>query len=266
MSYFSLLKVLLIGTFLSVLAVLSAQAADRLSQVLENKTVRVCIWPDYFSITYRNPRTQQLEGIDIDMAKAFAESLDVKLTFIESSFSKLVENLKNDNCDVAMHGVGIRESRKAHMSFTQPYLSSGIYAIVDKHNDAIQTWDDIDQTGNIIVVQKGTYMEPVMRDYLNNAELAVVNSFKAREQEVQSGRADVFMTDYPYGKRMALLTNWARLLAPAKPLASTPYGYAVAKGDEQWRRTVDDFVSQVKADGRLKTAAARHGLSPIVAP
>ncbi len=244
---------------------LSASAADRLSQVQAAGEVRVCIWPDYFSITYRNPRTQQLEGIDIDMARAFADSLKVKLRFVNSSFAKLVENLNTDQCDVAMHGVGIRDSRKPHMDFTQPHLSSGIYAIVDKNNDLITRWEEIDQPGNVVVVQKGTYMEPVMREYLKRAELSVVNTFKAREQEVQSGRADVFMTDYPYGKRMASLTNWARLLAPATPLAPTPYGYAVPKGDPAWLKTVDNFVTQVKKDGRLRQAAQRHGLTPIVA-
>ncbi|WP_448191450.1 substrate-binding periplasmic protein [Azospirillum sp. sgz301742] len=227
--------------------------------------VRVCIWPDYFAITYRNPRTGELEGIDIDMARAFAKSLNVTVTFVDSSFAKLAENMTNDACDIAMHAVGIRPDRAQTMDFTKPHLISGIYAVTMKSNTGITAWADIDKPGNVVAVQKGTVMEPVMRERLKAAQLKVVDDVKAREQEVQSGRADVFMTDYPYGRRVAALTDWARLVEPPQPVAPTPYAYAVPKGDAEWLRTVDAFVAEVKADGRLKEAAKRHGLLPIVA-
>ncbi|MBY4677005.1 ABC transporter substrate-binding protein [Marinobacterium arenosum] len=243
----------------------TADSQNRLERIKSANQLRVCIWPDYFSITYRNPRTQQLEGIDIDMAKAFADQLGVKLKFVDSSFSHLAQNLKEDRCDIAMHGVGVRESRQPHMDFTQPHLVSGIYAVSDKNNPHIQQWSDIDQPGHIVVVQKGTYMEPVMKDYLQQAELSVVDNFKAREQEVESGRADLFMTDYPYGRRMTSLTTWAQLMAPPTAIAPTPYAYAVPKGEPEWLAVADKFVATVKADGRLRAAAERHGLGPIVA-
>jgi ABC-type amino acid transport substrate-binding protein len=108
-------------------------------------------------------------------------------------------------------------------------------------------------------------MEPVMRHTLAHAGLMVVDSFKAREQEVQAGRADVFMTDYPYGRRMVLFSDWARLLEPPQPLAPTPYAYAVPKGDPVWLARVNAFVRAAKADGRLRAFAEAHGLLPIVA-
>jgi ABC-type amino acid transport substrate-binding protein len=241
-----------------------APTSDRLDKIIEANQLRVCIWPGYFAITYRNPRTQKLEGIDIDMAKAFAKELGTKLTFVESSFSQLVKNLSTDQCDIAMHGVGIRDNRKPFMEFSEPYLSSGIYAVASRSNENIKSWNDIDKTGNVAVVQKGTYMEPVAKQYFKSADVTVVDSFKAREQEVMSGRADVFMTDYPYGKRMALLTEWAALYAPDKPLAPTGYAYAVPKGEIQWLETVNNFLKKMKSQGKLSQLADKHGLSEIV--
>lgn len=242
-----------------------AQAETRLERIQKNNELRVCIWPGYYAISYRNPRTGQLEGIDIEMAHAFARDLGVDLTFVDSSFGKIKQNMTNDACDISMHGVGVRPDREPFMDFSEPHLISGIYAVSMKSNPAIKKWGDIDEIGNIVVVQKGTYMEPVMRDYLKRAELVVVDSFKAREQEVEAGRADVFMTDYPYGRRMASLTTWARLMSPATALAPTPYAYAVPKGEPHWLARVNEFVATVKKDGRLATAAKKHGLSPIVA-
>lgn len=245
----------------------TVRADDKLNvieRIQSTGEVKVCIWPGYYAITYRNPKTSELSGIDIDMAKELAKYLDVKLSFVESSFAHLIENLESHKCDIAMHGVGIRESRKKHMLFSKPYLSSGIYAVSNKRENIIQQWSDIDQYGVVVVVQKGTYMEPVMRKELTKAELAVVDSFKAREQAVLSGRADVFMTDYPYGKRMQKLTKWAELHTPPNVLAPTYYAYAVPKGQKQWLKTIDSFLDEMKGNGKLYDYAERHGLTEIV--
>jgi len=239
-------------------------AADRLQSVTSNGVLKVCIWPGYFAISYRNPRSGELEGIDIDMAKAFAKDLGVELQFVDSSFAKLIENMNNNACDISMHGVGVRPDRAKHMDFSAPHLRSGIYGISQVTNAGIETWDDIDKAGHVVVVQSGTYMEPVMREHLKKAHLSVVDSFKGREQEVQAGRADVFMTDYPYGRRMIALSTWARLLEPPTPLAPTPYAYAVPKGDAKWLARVNAFVTATKQDGRLRAFAKRNGLTPIV--
>lgn len=260
----------LYGVFLSLLMFTlcapfnQVVASERSEQILASEKIKVCIWPDYYRITYRNPRTQVLEGIDIDMAQALAKYLGVKLSFVESSFSQLATNLKNNTCDIAMHGVGVRDSRKPHMEFSEPYLASGIYAVGTKDNDRIQHWEDIDQHGNIAVVQKGTYMEPVTKAHFKKAEVAVVDSFKAREQEVMSGRADVFMTDYPYGTRMAKLTDWAILLTPKEQLAKTYYAYAVPKGEKYWLQEINAFLNTMKKTGQLADFAQKNGLSEIV--
>jgi ABC-type amino acid transport substrate-binding protein len=232
----SKVKLLIISIiFLSLPVTVSAESI--LQQVHASGEIKVCIWPDYFTISYRNPRNNKLEGIDIDMAYEFAKSLAVKVKFIDSSFAKLAENMTNGKCDISMHAVGVRDNRKPYMDFSEPHLISGIYAVSMKSDASIKKWADLDQPG----------------------------SFKAREQEVQSGRADAFMTDFPYGRRMASLTKWANLLIPDKPLAPTPYAYAVPKNDPEWLNTVNNFVRQIKADGRLYQSAEIHGLTPIVA-
>lgn len=249
---------------ISVADPVKTQFADRLERIHANQMLRVCIWPDYYTITYRNPRTQSLEGIDIDMAYALAEHLGTDLEFIDSSFAVLADNLLNDRCDIAMHGVGVRADRAKLMDFTQPHLRSGIYAVGRINNTHITQWDDIDQAGNIVAVQKGTYMEPVMLEHLKHAELLVVDDFVAREQEVLAGRADVFMTDYPYGLRMADLTNWATLIQPSEPFAMTDYAYALPLNEPKWLETVNQFISEKKVDGTLSSFATAHGLDAIV--
>ena len=87
----------------------------------------------------------------------------------------------------------------------------------------------------------------------------------AREQEVRAGRADVFMTDYPYSQRFLASADWARLVVPPKTYHITPYAYAIQPGDDRWFARVERFVADVKRDGRLRESARRHNLEAILA-
>ena len=115
-----------------------------------------------------------------------------------------------------------------------------------------------------MAVQAGTFMEPVMRDWLKQASMVSVRPPDTREREVQSGRADVFMTDYPYSRRVIDNADWARVMPPEKPIFPLSYGYAVAPGDDAWLARVDQFVADIKRDGRLVAAARANKLEAIV--
>ena len=254
-----------IALVLALVACAANAQASHTDRITSSKELRVCIWPDYYGISYRNPKTQQLEGVDIDLSQALAKDLGAKLRYVDSSFAKLVEDLTQDRCDIAMFSVGVTPARSEKLRFSQHYLVSDIYAITTRSNRRIKSWDDIDQAGVVVSVAKGTLHEAVMRDKLKAATLSVNATPQGREQDVESGRADVFMTDYPFSRRMLEQTDWARLVSPPATYHLTPYAYAVAPGDARWLQRVDSFVADIKRDGRLAAAARKNGLEPIVA-
>lgn len=254
------------GAVLVLLASLlpTAHAGPVLDRVRSGGVVRVCIWPDYYGITFRHPRTRQLDGVDIDLSAALGADLRAGVQYVESSFETLVDDLQADRCDVAMFAVGRTPQRMAQLRFTQPYLQSGIYGITTKGHPAVRAWSDIDQPGVLVGVQAGTFMESAMEGFLHHARLVVVKPPASRERELGAGRIDVFMTDYAYSRRLLDNADWARLMTPPQPLFVLPYAYAVRPGDEDWLNALDAFVGRIKADGRLRKAASRHGLDAIV--
>lgn len=254
------------GALLCSVCTLSfAQAlpTDRLQRVESQKVLRVCIWPDYYGISFRNPKTQQLSGIDIDNAQDLARDLGVAVQFVDSSFARFMDDLEADRCDLAMFAIGITPARQARLRFTQPHLASDIYAITTQSNRRIRSWADIDQPGVVVAVAKGTLHEAVMKTRLKAAELSVVNTPAAREQDVQSGRADVFMTDYPFSRRMLDNSDWARLVSPPEQFHITPYAWAMVPGDDRFFDRIDKALADMKRDGRLLRNAKKHGLEPI---
>ena len=242
----------------------AAAQTNRLDKVLQSKELRACIWPEYYSITYRNPKTRELSGIDIALTQELAKELGVKVRYIDSNFSQLFESLEQDRCDVATHAIGITADRLNRLQFSQAYLKSGLFAVTQKNREGLQSWDSLDQPGRIIAVAAGTLMEGVMSQSLKKARLVRVQAPGTREQEVLSGRADAFMTDYPYSLRMIELTDWAAVIPAPSYMPSTEYAYAFAKGDNSLLLRVDGFLSSVKKDGRLLQFAKQHNLDPIV--
>jgi len=261
----NILKISIFSIFILTIYNLSLYADNtKLDQIIKNNELKVCIWPQYYGISYIDKRTQKLTGIDSDLAVELAKYLKVKLIYIQSSFPTLINDIKNDKCDIAMFAIGNTEKRREQMRFTSAHLQSDIYAITSKTNKKINSWKDIDQEGIIIAVAKGTYHEPIMKSKIKNAKLLMIDDFKNREDEVQSGRADVFIADYPYSVKMINKTSWAKIISPKKEFHLTPYAWTMTYGNEDFYNIVEKFIKDIKEDGRLKELAIKNGLEPIV--
>lgn len=239
---------------------------SRLQAIRTRGDLLVCIWPDYFAISYRNPRNGEMEGLDIDMARMLAARLDVRLVFFETNFGEFMDRLEDGSCDIAMMAVGVTPARALRVAFTKPYMASAVYAVTTRTNTRIQTWRDIDQPGTVVAVAAGTVMEPLMRETLRNAEVMVVAPPRTREGEILSGRADVFMSDFPYTRRMVLMHDWAQVISPPDRFGDTLYAYALPRGDQAWLNEVNAFLERTRLDGSLARAAERHGLGAILLP
>lgn len=240
----------------------SSALAGHLEKIQSNKTVRVCHWPAYYGISFTNPKNGKLEGLDIGLAHELANDLDVQVQFVKTSFASFIEDINTDKCDIAMFGVGITAERRKHLAFSDPYLTSDIYAVATKTHPTLKSWTDMDKKGHILVVQKGTYMEGAATAFKNASILSVVE-FQQREKEVRSGRADAFLTDFPYGRKILTTYDWAVLLKPNEPFYKIDYAYAIQQGDPEWLSYINNFVKQIKVDGRLKKHAKKNGLLPI---
>ena len=66
-----------------------ATAGEVLDRIQRGSELRVCVWPDYYGISYRNPKTRQFTGLDIDLSAEFARELGARLHHVDSSFTSL---------------------------------------------------------------------------------------------------------------------------------------------------------------------------------
>ena len=241
------------------------QSQSRLFEVTKTHKLRVCTYPGYYAISFRNPQTQQLEGIDIDLANALAKGLGADIQFVETNFGTFIADVQTNKCDVAMFGIGITLKRAQAVEFTHAYLQTGIYAVVRK-GGRIKNWGDIDQDSVTVAVTLGSYIEPFMQSYLKHAKLISIAPPATREQELVSRHVDAAIVDYPTAQKVESDFDWGQTIEPPTKLLATPFGYAVAPGDQIWLNYLNLFVDTIKRDGELKAAADKNHLGPMVIP
>src|ERR1700749_3789863 len=131
------------GVMAATLPAQAQQTQSRLFEITKTKKLRVCQFPLYYSISFRNPKTGEIEGIDADLAKELAKELDAKLEIIETSFGSFIADLQAGE-------------------FSKPYLVTNVYAVTRK-DSPVKKWEDIDKKGIKAAVSLGSYIETFMK-------------------------------------------------------------------------------------------------------
>lgn len=240
------------------------QQESHLNKIVKAQILRVCLMPDYFSISYKNPATGQYEGIDADLAQELGKDLGAKVEYVESSWSTFIADLQTDKCDIVMSGIGATMSRAKAVAFSKPYILAGIYAVARKDSTKVKTWADLDKPDVTIAVSLGGYIEPFLKTYLKNAKIMTITPPAIREQEVALGRADAMVIDYPTAIKVTSVFDWPNVIEPPTPTAVASFSYPVQQGDQIWLNYVNQFVDTIKRDGRLMTYAKKYKLDPVV--
>ena len=184
-----------------------------------------------------------------------AGQLNVSLSFVDSNFAQLKDDLLHNRCDVSMFAVAIASAPSGDRRFAQPHLFGDVYTVTSRTNDNVQHWQDIDRPGRLVAVAAGTYHEPLMRRRLQQAKLLVVSPPATREGQVESGRADVHVrlsVHLPDDQGPRLGAHHRA----AQAVYLVNYAYAVAPGQARWLTTFNQFVQIQQRTGRLRLGPA----------
>ena len=90
-------------------------------------------------------------GIDMEIAKALADSLGKELVIKDMKFEAVVTSVQQQKCDIAMAGLTVNESRAKQVDFTDSYYSASQKVVVkgdDTTFDACKTKEDVEKILN----------------------------------------------------------------------------------------------------------------------
>ena len=104
------------------------------SDALSTGTLRVGTEGTYAPFSFHDPGTGQLEGYDIDVARAVGEKLGVKVEFVETPWDSIFAALEAGRFDVVANQVTITPERQAKYDMSDPY-AVGEGVIVTRADD-----------------------------------------------------------------------------------------------------------------------------------
>jgi polar amino acid transport system substrate-binding protein len=102
----------------------SLQAGELPAAVKSSGILHLSINAIYPPMEYKDPASNQLIGLDIDLGEALAKKLGVKIEWQDSAFEQLIPSLQTGRTDLILSGLSDLPSRRETMDFID-YLKSG---------------------------------------------------------------------------------------------------------------------------------------------
>lgn len=200
-------------------------------------------------------RTGRVTGAIPELAREVARRLGVPVTFVQSDFGALLDQLEEGRYDVVAAGLFITPERARRVRFSVPSFQTTDAALVRRGNPKrLHSLDDVRAAGATVVVLAASVEEVLARraGIPPDRTIAVPDGAAAR-RALESGRADLLLNSEPT-VLWAVSQDPAGAFEVARPFDPDPSGaaalrlgaFAFRRGDdalvEAWNRTLADFI------------------------
>ncbi len=211
--------------------------------------LRVGVSTDYPPIIYKQNR--QIVGVEADLAKALAIKLEKKLEFVEIKWKDLIPALNSGKIDIIMSGMSITMPRSMQISFTEPYLRSGLMAAVpiEEISKYRIPADIIFHRGQVGVV-KDTVAEEFARRFLINANIVLLKKASEAPHYFESKRITMFIHD-AYAIGWLISQNEGELGGIWTPLSNDSIAWGISRGNPKLLKNVNAILKEWKKSGAL---------------
>jgi polar amino acid transport system substrate-binding protein len=221
-----------------------------LNEIVQRGELRVGLEPGYMPFEMKDKKGNII-GFDVDMAKEMAKSMGVKLKLIPTAWDGIIAGLITGKYDIIMSGMTVTQERNLKINFANPYVSVGQTMVVSKKIDAMtKNWKDIDDPKYTIATKLGVTGEIATRKMFKKAKIRTFETEADAAQEVLNGNADALVYDKPYNVLFIAQKGGSNIVHWDNDLTYEPLGWAVRKGDPDMLNWLNNFLNQMKGDGR----------------
>ena len=248
-----------------VLTAGAAPASDLPEAIRTSGTLHLAVNATYAPMEYHDAATNELTGLDIELATALAKRLGVKIEWTDVPFEQLIPSLQTGCTDFIISGFSDRSSRRELADFVD-YLTTGpqFFTLVESH---------IKVPADLCGMKVGTVRStsfPVEIDKWSKVNCEAngkpvvqfvpgENSIDVRNQLKQGriGAAVQGSEPLPYAQS----NEPGRYRVIGEPIAHGYQGIAFRKSDVQLREAVTAALRGLIADGTYKTVLTKYGLA-----
>ncbi len=190
-------------------------------------------------------------GFDIDMAKEMAKAMGVKFVPVNTAWDGIIPALITEKFDIIIGGMTVTQERNLKINFADPYIVVGQTILLNKkHEGAVTSYRDLNDPKYTITSMLGTTGEQAARRMIPRAQYKSFETQTEAALEVVNDQADAFIYDLPYCVVFNAQHGADKLVFLDEPFTFEPLAWAVRKGDPDFLNWLNNFLRQVKNDGR----------------
>ena len=201
---------------------------------------------------YEYYQGQEIVGIDVEIARAVAQSMGMELAVEDMAFDSIIPALLSGKADIGAAGMTVTEERQATVDFTDTYVTASQAIIIKADNTEIAGPADVE--GKVIGVQLGTTGDL----YASDVTQTVVRYNKGFEavQALSQGKIDAVIIDDQVAK--ALAADNADVNVLDEPFTTEEYAIAVKKGNTELVESIDAALAELKESGQLQQIVDKY--------
>ena len=228
----------------------TSAAAGELTTVMAGKLTMAtnATFPPYEMTTDAG----DIEGIDVETAKAIAEKLGLELQIDDMDFDAALLSVQQGKADIAMAGITVTDERKAVMAFSDSY-ATGIQSIIVPEGSDIASPDDL--AGKKIGTQRGTTGYIYCTDDFGEDSVVAYDNGLTAVQALNNGQVDAVVIDNAPAQEFIAANPGLKILDTS--YAEEDYAIGMAKGSSL-EDAVNAALKELKADGTLQSIVDKY--------
>jgi len=246
------------GALLAVLLVMAVLvgacgAKTTASEALSADVLRVGTEGTYSPFSYHDPRTGQLTGYDVDVARAVGDKLGVQVDFVETPWDSLFAALEANRFDVVANQVTITPARQSKYDMSQPYTVGEGLIVTRAGDNSITSLADL--KGKTAAQSMTSNWAQIARDA--GAKVESVEGFAQAVKLLNQGRVDAVVNDSVAVYAYLAETQDSSVKIAGEAGQKSEQGFAARK-DSGLLTELNTAIDELRADGTLAGISERY--------
>lgn len=222
---------------------------DKAFEKIKEKGVLVVGLDDAFPpMGYMSKDTNEIVGIDIDLANEAAKRMGIKAEFKAVAWDGIIFSLNKGDIDVVWNGMTITKEREEKILFSKPYMNNRQIIMVNKDSD-IKTPEDL--KGKVVGLQLGSSSEKALNSRPDLVkELKEIKKYENNTlalMDLASKRTEAVVIDEIAG-RWSMAQKPGVFVVLEEDLGREIYGVGIRKTDASLKEALDKVLDEIKND------------------
>jgi polar amino acid transport system substrate-binding protein len=229
----------------------SAQTPSTLEAVKKRGTLIAGARADLAPLASMNGKGE-FEGFDIDLYRALAQRLGVKLELRQATSQTMIPMLQTGAIDIGPSATSSKRREEAVDFTTVAFWDAG--KVLVKKGSPIKRLQDL--KGKTIGIVHGSFYGTSLKEKFPNEKFVTFPEYPQALAALEAGRVDA--TPLTWSNTISILKERQAITAVDEDILKDPMAYPVRENDSKWRKWLNWTMQEMWKEGKYQQLYQKH--------